>query len=188
MRGDLTAQLAANGTAAARHQNGLAGDRPKNFRHIHLNGFPAQQILHRHVPHFVNGNFPVDQLIDARQHFQLAAGFVADVQDLPLILRRGAGNGYEDLFDPVFFNADKDILPAAHDGHALQIAVPFVGVVIDDALHIQIGFLGADDVPQDHLSGRTGADEHGRIGAAADGTAAALQQNEAVGKPHADDQ
>ena len=188
MCGDLAAQLAADRTAAARHQNGLAGDGPENFRHIHLNGFPSQQVLHRHVPHFVNGNFPVDQLVHAGQRFQVAAGLVADVQDVPLILRRGTGNGHENLPDLVFFHVDKDIFPAAHDGNTLQRAVPFAGVVIDDALHVQVGFLGADDVPQDHLPGRAGADDHGRLGAAADGTAAALQQNEPVGKPHADDE
>ena len=157
---DLPAELAADGTAAAGDQHRFTVDEGEHLPHIGLNGGPAQQVLHGHVLHGADGQLAGDQLIHAGQLLELAVGAAADVQNIPLILRIGAGNGKENLVHMVFFHVDQDIVPTAHHKDPVHIAAPLVGIVVDDADHLVFRLFRQIDVPQDHLSRVTGADEH----------------------------
>ena len=182
---DLAAKLTSDGTASACHQDGLSAKILKDFLHIDLDRFSAQQILHCHILHLVHGNLSVYKLVHTRQDFHLAAGFLADIQDIPAFLCAGTGNGQEDLVDLIFFGIDENIIPASHDRNSFYVTPPFVGVVVDDAAHLCFCLIGTHHIPQDHLSGCTGADEHYPVHHPFAFTffpAASLQKDEAVGE------
>ena len=159
--GDLPAQLRSDAAAASRHQDALAVDEVEDLLHVRADGFPAQQVLDGNLLHGGGGDLAQDELIHAGQLLQLAARLVADGQDIPLLLHRGAGDGQEDLIDVIFLNRGKNLIPAAHDGHALHGPVPLIGIVVDDADHLVILHLvGAVQILQDHLARGAGPDEH----------------------------
>ena len=73
------------------------------------------------------------ELIHAGQGFELAAGLLADVENVAFRLRAGAWNGQIDLGDPVLLDRLENILTSADDGHIIQITPPLVGVIVNDA-------------------------------------------------------
>ena len=160
VRRDLSAELRADGPAAAGHQDRLAVDEFKDIRHVRPDGLAAQQVLHGHVLHGADGNLPHHELVQSRQLLQLAARLVADGQDVPLLLGGGAGDRQVDLVDIVFFYAGKDVVPAADDRNARHAAMPLVGVVVDDADHLVADLAGLCHVPEDHLGCVPRADQH----------------------------
>ena len=133
---DLPAELAADGAAAAGDQHRFAVYEREYLPHVGLNGGSAQQILHGYVLHGADGYLTGDQLVHAGQLLKFTVGAAADVQNIPLVLRIGAGNGKEYLVHMVFFHVDQDIVPAAHHQHPIHVPTPFVGIVIDDADHL----------------------------------------------------
>ena len=157
---DLPAELAADGATAARDHDRFTVDERKNPAHVGMDGRPAQQILHGHVLHGADRQLSGDQLVHARQLLELAVGAAADIQNLPFILRVGAGDGQKDLVHMILLHVDQDIVSAAHHQHTVHVATPLVGVVVDDAYYLVLRFLRQIHVPQDHLSCVSGADEH----------------------------
>ena len=170
VRGDLAAELGANGAAAAGDQDGLAGDEGKNLFHIRLNRLAAEEVFHGDVLHGGHADLILNQLIDAGKLFELAAGLAADRKDLLFLFAGGAGDGKIDLVDLILLNSWEDVLAAADNGNAVDIAVPLVGVVVDDADDPVVRPVGLLDIAEDHLAGGAGADEHdtcaGRLGRA----------------------
>ena len=75
---DLTAQLAADGTAAARHQHGFAAHQAAGgIGQFHFR--PAQHVLHFHVAHTGEEILAVrDHFHDVRQDAHVALCLVAD--------------------------------------------------------------------------------------------------------------
>ena len=67
MRGDLTAKLTADRTAATGDQHHLAADEIKHFPQVDLDGVSAQKILHGDLAHGINGHFTVQKLINTGQ-------------------------------------------------------------------------------------------------------------------------
>ena len=131
--GDLTAKLAADGTAAAGHQNGLTLQEIRQDRRVQLDRLSAKQIFHLHILHRRHAHLAVHQLVDPRQAPYTAARFLADVQDLFLILGRRCGDGKDDLRDPLLFDHLGDLLPPADDGHVPDVLALLALVVVDDA-------------------------------------------------------
>ena len=168
VRGDLAAELGADGPAAAGDQDGLAGDEGKNLLHIRLNRLAAEEVLHGDVLHGGHADLILNQLIDAGKLFELAAGLAADGEDLLLLFAGGAGDGKIDLVDFILLNSWEDVLAAADNGDAVDIAVPLVGVVVDDADDPVVRPVGLLDIAEDHLASGAGADKHdtraGRFG------------------------
>ena len=130
--GDLTAKLAADGTAAG-HQNGLTLQEIRQDRRVQLDRLSAKQIFHLHILHRRHAHLAVHQLVDPRQAPYTAARFLADVQDLFLILGRRCGDGKDDLRDPLLFDHLGDLLPPADDGHVPDVLALLALVVVDDA-------------------------------------------------------
>ena len=131
--GDLTAKLAADGTAAAGHQHGLPLQEIQQNRRIQLHRLSAKEIFHLHILHRRHAHLAVYQLVNSRQAPYTAARFLADVQDLFLILGRRCGDGKDDLCDPLLFDHLGDLLPPADDGHVPDVLALLALVVVDDA-------------------------------------------------------
>lgn len=157
---DLPAQFGTDGSAAAGDQDGLSGNKHKDFGHICLNRLTSQKILNRHILHGADGDFPGYELIHSGKLTEFAAGLVADGQDIPLLLNAGAGDRQEDLVDIVLRGCRQDLVPAADDWDTVQVAVPFVLVVVDDADDLILDLVCPGHIPQDHLAGATRADQH----------------------------
>ena len=160
MRGDLAAELGADGTAAAGDQDGLAGDEGKDLFHIRTDRFAAEEVLHGDVLHGGHADLVLNHLIDAGELFELAAGLVADAEDLLSLFGCGARDGKIDLVDLILLDSRKDVLAAADNGDAVNIAVPLVGVVVDDTDDPVVRPGRLLDIAEDHLAGGAGADEH----------------------------
>ena len=161
--GDLAAQLAADGTAAAGDHHHLAGDIPADLLQIHLNRVTAQQILQLHVPKLADTDLAADQLEHPRHRLHPAAGLAADVQNLLAVLSVAGGDGENDLIDLVLLHRIGDLLPPAGDLYTVQIPAALAGVVVDDAHHpaAQPGI--GIDLPDQLASGLTGTDHQNAV-------------------------
>ncbi len=157
---DLPAELGADGAAAPGDEDDLAVDEAEDLLHVGADRFAAEKVLDRDLLHVAHGELAGRDLVNARELLQLAAGLVADGQDVALVLHRGARDREVDLPNPVLGHGGHDFLAAADDRDAVDEAMPFVRVVVDDAGDELVELLGAADVALDHLAGRAGADEH----------------------------
>ena len=185
--GDLTAQLTADGAAAAGDHDDLTGEEGIDLVHVDLHRLTAQQILHGHILHGGSGDGAVHELVNAGEVLQLTAGGFADLQNVTALGGAGTGEGQIDLLDLVFFHIQQNVFPAAHNGDAFDITAPLVGVVINDAADPVIDLGGAVQIPEDHLTSGTGANQHDpmvRDFLLQQAVLASFQQNKTVGKPH----
>ena len=130
----LAAQFAADGAAAACYKDGLALDEGKDLLHVDFDGLTAQKVLNGHFLYGACIHDLPHLLIKHRDLPELTACFAADTQKLTLLLESGAGYGQDYLLYLVIFHCRKDIHSAAHHGYAFQIAVPLVGVIVNDAV------------------------------------------------------
>ena len=97
---DLTAQLRADGAAAASHQHRLALQEGPDAGLVQLDGVPAQQVLDLHLADVGghDGARVALQLLDGvGQDMQAALGLGAQLQDLRLPLGLQGGDGQDDL-------------------------------------------------------------------------------------------
>ena len=161
--GDLAAKLAADRTATAGHQHGLPLQEIPQDRRIQLHRLSAKEIFYLHILYRRHAHLAVHQLVNARQTPHTAARFLADVQDLFLILGRCCGNGKDDLRDPFLFDHLWDLLPPADDRYVSNVFALFARVVIDDAADAALQMRCDGDLPQEHPSRLTRADEHNAL-------------------------
>ena len=131
--GNLTAQLAADTAAAAGDHDHFSLNIAADFIQIDFNWVAAQQVKNRYLAQIVNGDFAVDQLIDAGYHLNFASGFITDIQDF---LARGAvtaGDGVNDFGNIVALDGIHDFFAAAHNAHAVKNTSFLFTVVINQA-------------------------------------------------------
>ena len=150
IRSDLAAKLAADRSAAAGDHDGLSSQKAGNLRHIGLDRVAPKQILDGHIFHRADRDSFVCKLIDARKDLQLASRLVANTQDVAAVRSRCRGNGKINLIDSVFFYIEKNIISASDNRYAVDKAIPFIGVIIDDAddFFIAVCFC---HIAEDHL-------------------------------------
>ena len=157
---DLPAKLGADAAAAARDQDNLSLDVLEDLVHVRTDRIAAEQIFHGDILHFVDGNLARIELIHTGQVFQFAVGLAADIQNVPLIRRRSARQRDIDFFDLILPAGRHDAFPAAFDRNAVDVAVPFVRIVVDKAADLFAHLGRSLDVPQDHLSRSARAHQH----------------------------
>ena len=80
---NLPAELAADGSAAARNEHGLAVKERKDLPHIDPDGVATEEIFDRHIFEVRYRHVAVYELIHARQILQLAPGLLANAQNIP---------------------------------------------------------------------------------------------------------
>ena len=182
--GDLPAEFRADGAAAAGDQDDLAADEVEDLLHLRLDGLTPQQVLDRDGLQLVDSDFAADQLVETRQVLQLAVGLLADVQDIPAFFRGGTRDGQIDFVDLVLIGILQNGIPAADNRDVMNIAAPFVGIVVNDADNLFRRIGGTGNIAEDHLPGVAGADEHDIVaGPDSVGTQLAQIKKQAVGKP-----
>ena len=160
MARDLAAELRADAPATAGDEDDLSVNKVEYLAQIRRNGFAAQKVLDGDVPEFRDRDLIVHQLIHAGEHLHFAAGLVAYAEDLLPIFAGHTGHGEEDLRHLILRDILEDRLSSADDGHALDGAVPLVGVVVDDADGNIVYLVRGLHVTEDHPSGLSRADDH----------------------------
>ena len=133
---NLTTKLASDGTASSGNHNRLAGHIPHDALHLGVHRISSQQVLNLHIAELGYADFPIDQLINTRKYFQLAAGLAADIENL---LHRGPGcrrNGNHDLVNVIFFCQSADIVPVSCHQYPAEIFSPFARIIIHQAADI----------------------------------------------------
>ena len=188
---DLSAELRAYRAASARDHYRLAGDKAEHLLHIGAYRVAPEQIFDRDASHLADCYLVVHKLIDARELPQLAVGLLADAEDIAPLLSGRAGNGKEYLAYLVLADGLHYRLPAAHNGNALDKAVPLVGVVVDYADHLVAQAGGVVGVAEYHLSRSACAYQHyscARIGGIGRLYVLFHQQYEPVAEPRSADE
>ena len=105
----------------------------ENFGHISLDRIAAKQVFNGHILHGADRQSAHRKLCHAGDLLELTPRLAADTKDFFLILRCGCRDGIVDLIDLVLLNSAQDILAPADDGYILNVAVPLVLVVVDEA-------------------------------------------------------
>ena len=159
MAHDLTAKLAADGSAAAGDHNHLILQEIGDLVGIQLYGGAAQQVFHLTVLDGGQGDRAVHQLINAGQHADAHAGALADVQNLFFLFRGGRGDGEEDLGDALALDGLADMLSAADNADAIEVLALLDGVGVDDASDLDVCVSAVVHLLQQHLTGFTGTDQ-----------------------------
>ena len=157
---DLAAELRTDGPASACHKDNLAVNELIDLMKVGGDGFASQKVLDGDIPKLRNSDLVVDQLIHSGKHLDLAAGLVADPENLFPILARHAGHGKEDLRHLIFFDIFKDRLASTHDGDPFNGAVPLVGIVVNDTDGDVVQLVRGLEVAKEHSSGFAGSDDH----------------------------
>ena len=151
--GHLPTDLAADGTTATGDEDGFAVDKIKDFIHVDPDGLAAQKVFDGDLFEAGDMDFIGNKLVHAGELLQLTPGLAADIEYFPTILRRGSGDGKEDFIDFIFFHCGENTLSAAYYFNIIDVAVPFVGVIVDNgADFILCVRTTVDDLTQDHLS------------------------------------
>lgn len=120
---DLTAELAPDGAASARHQHHTPLNGLQDLPQIDFHLLAAEKIGDLHGAHLFDHRLARDKLIDTGQDLDLAARGDADLMD-PVDLRLERGwHGDEDLLDPVLVDNARDVLRAADDFHAFELCM-----------------------------------------------------------------
>ena len=101
--------------------------------------------------HLAQGYFSVYKLIYTRKLLQLASGFLADVQDIPLLMRCCSRNRKKDLIDMILIYIEKNIVSSAYHRNSFHVSSPFIWIVIDQAAYSGIGFLCILKLPDNCL-------------------------------------
>ena len=163
LRRRLPAELAADAAAAARDEDGLAGDVSGDLVKVDLHGLAAEQVLNVHLADLLDAHLAVGELADAGQRAQGAGRIVTAVEDLELLLPGRRGNGKDDLVDAVLFRHGGDDVPPADDLYAAQVAAVFLRRVVDDAHDLVLRARAGLKLTQCYGAGLTAADEHGAL-------------------------
>ena len=163
MPGNLPAQLAADGAAAAGDQNHLTGEEFGNGFRIQLHRGSAQQILNGHILHLGQAHLAVYQLVQSRQHPHPAGGFLAQLQNLRLGLGGGRGDGKDNLGNPVPLHRLENLIPAPYNGYAVKEFSLLGGVIVNNAAQGAVHILAGGNLLGQHLPRYAGADEHNPV-------------------------
>ena len=171
----LTAKLAADGTAAAGDQNHLVLDLVPDGRVVSMHLGTAQQVLDADGLDLGQSDFAVDQLVQGGQGLQLRPGLAANFQDLIAHFFAGGGDTEDNVLNGIFLGRFQDLLPAAHHLHATNAVALLGRVVIDEADHPVSGVAVVLQFPDYQHRAVPGTDEHGAPKLAGPGSVAGDQ-------------
>ena len=177
---DLSAQFTTNGTAATSDKYHLAFNTVQNLRQINLDRLSAEQILHGNVLHPAQGNLTGKELVHTGQDLHFTARLFTDIKDIPCLLPCGARDGKEDRIDLILVNCGQNIFSSAEDGNSLNVAVPFIRIVIDKTANLIFYLIGMENIPQQNLTGLTCTDDHDMLHIVRSASLTPLKQHKSI--------
>ena len=158
---ELAAQLAADRTACAGDQHGLAGHHVIDVRGVDPYRFAAEQILDVHRPHGVDRHLAAHQVTQTGHREHVGARADRHVGRTLLRLGRCRGHGQDHVIGPVALEHLRQDVDAAHDRMPEQLEAPFLPVVIDQRHHLPVG--AAFELAHQHRASRACAHHHHRL-------------------------
>ena len=160
MRGDLSAELAADRSSAACDQHDFIIYKVKDLFHIRLDGLTAQKILDGYLLHLADSDLSAHELVHARQISQLTVRLLADFQNIAALLCCRTRNSQIDLVDLILLYAFQNVIPASHNRDTVDITAPFVGIIVNKTTYLVTDLSRPAHIPRDHLPGIAGSDDH----------------------------
>lgn len=157
---DLTAELGADGSATASDEDGLPLDHAEDFFVVDLDRFTAEEVEDVDVAELADADFAVDELVDARDGFQLTATLLTDVEDLRALCSGRGRDRIDDFRDLVLLYGTENVVSGADDRDAVEDAALLVQVVVDQADRIALQVLTGEELLDEHPASITRADDH----------------------------
>ena len=128
--------------------------------HVCFDGLTSQEIFNADILHGANRNLSENELVHAGQLLKLAARLLADVQNVASILCGRAGYRKEYLVNVIFLGCIEDLFTAADDRHTVYVTAFLCGIVVNEAHGHVVGFNGLNQIPLEHLSCCSSANDH----------------------------
>ena len=116
--GNLTAELASDGTAAPRNQYHLIPDGRQNLLVIYFHLRSSQQVCDLYVTNPGYIHFTVNQLRNTGNRLQFTVRLLADIQDLLTVLSGRSRNRVNDMINLIFFYHRQNIVSISYDRNA----------------------------------------------------------------------
>ena len=135
--GDLTAQLRADGAAAACHQHGLAADKISDPGIIQMYRLAAQQVFDLHLAdgrRIAAAALLIDGRYRVAQHMDAAPGSGAQLQDLPPPLRRQVLDGHDHVCHRRIGQDLADLADRAQYRNPVDALAALFGRIINDTV------------------------------------------------------
>ena len=135
--------FAADGTAAARDEDRLAGYVPRSNARVEHDFLAPQQVGDLHVAQGNALEFVHTQFAYVRQRLEAAVGLGTDGIDALSLLRRGRRNGDDDLLDVETFDQRDDVVARTRHLHPMDAQALFRRIVVrgDDGNARHVGVL-----------------------------------------------
>ena len=156
---NLTAQFAANGTAAPRYQYRFIVQVTTDFLCIQAYFITSKQI---HNIHIANDDVFVafQNFVQSRYRFQLTPSTGTNIDDGPLVRIACRGNGQQDLVYVVPRSHTGNTISVAHYFHAVNASAFFAAVIINGANGNLYAFRSAFHFFNDHGAHFPGPHNH----------------------------
>ena len=162
--GDLPAEFAADGAAAAGYQYGPSPDKGVDGRGVKPHRLTAQQVFDAHGFQVLHARVRhAESLADGGHGEHLPSGLRTEREHLAAVLHARSGYGENDLGDAVFFRRGAYPVPPAHNRHAVEILAVLVGVVVDQTDRPALFHLFAQQLPHQDIPRGAGADDHNAL-------------------------
>ena len=136
---DLADQLAADRSAAARHQNAGTVEVPGHRVRVDLHRGAAKQVLHADLSNAVGERVAAEQLARVGDRSDLQAQLLAALEGAPNGRTRGRGHGYQELPGVGVAGGLRQHVQPAEDALAHQSRAVLCRVVVDEAHDVQAG-------------------------------------------------
>ena len=165
-RGDLAAELRADGAAGARYEHGRAGDVRGDRRHVELDGLAPEDVLDLHLAE-LTGEVEVagDELVDARHGLHGDACVAARVDDPLADLSRAGRDGDDDLVRPVVAQEPREVHGRPQDADTVEAHVLLAGLVVDEPDRRVAELRALQHLADDQLARVARADDQRRLAA-----------------------
>ena len=134
---NLSAEFAANGATAARHQHPPPAQQLGDGLRVNAHGLAAQQILQLNVAHQVNRKAALKQLVERRDHFGLHAHLFAYLDNATHLFARRRRHGNKDLVHGMLRHQLWNLVTGAQHLGAVDGHADFDQVIIHKAHHLE---------------------------------------------------
>ena len=129
-RQDLTAQLGANRTSRASHQDDCTGQQPVDGFEVSLHGLASKQVLNLHLADLADAHKVAQQLVEPGNRLGWHAAGSADFPHLANGRPRRCGHRNNDLVNATLSQQACDIVASAQDRHPIDLGIAFLGGIV----------------------------------------------------------
>ncbi len=131
--GDLAAEFGADGTAGAGDEDDFVFEVTGDFVQVDVYFFSAEQVFDLDGADLTDGDFAVDQFVDAGEGFNFDRQFAADAGKAANLGTGRGWNGDDDFINFVLFHDVRDVVAGAEYFDTVEGAALLGRIVVDEA-------------------------------------------------------